>query len=220
MMKRKYDIDEDEKTDRWLVSYADFITLLFAFFVVMYSMSSINEGKYRVLSDTMIDAFKTPPKSTEPIQIGEQSKAIKTVDPVLPKPDIVKIKPEQVVDGRRMERLADSISHSMQPLIDKKLIKVSHDKLWVEVEMNTSILFSSGHAKLENAAYPLLEELSEVIKTLPNHVDVEGHTDNLPIKTKLYPSNWELSAARAESVVHLFTRNGVSPERLRAVHRR
>ena len=73
-MPRKRQKQEEEHLDRWLVSYADFITLLFAFFVVMYSMSSVNEGKYRVLSDTMVAAFHTPPKSIDPIQIGKEQK--------------------------------------------------------------------------------------------------------------------------------------------------
>ena len=76
MSKRKSIPHESENTDRWMVSYADFVTLLFAFFVVMYAMSSVNEGKYRVLADTMTDAFKVAPKSPDPIQIGKESKAV------------------------------------------------------------------------------------------------------------------------------------------------
>ena len=76
MVRRKSPPHESENTDRWMVSYADFVTLLFAFFVVMYAISSINEGKYRVLSDTMTEAFKVPPKSPDPIQIGKENKAI------------------------------------------------------------------------------------------------------------------------------------------------
>ena len=76
-MARRLSISHEcENTDRWMVSYADFVTLLFAFFVVMYAISSVNEGKYRVLSDTMNEAFKVPPKSPDPIQIGKESKVI------------------------------------------------------------------------------------------------------------------------------------------------
>ncbi|MDH5395157.1 MAG: MotB protein, partial [Gammaproteobacteria bacterium] len=74
MARRKPISQETENTDRWMVSYADFVTLLFAFFVVMYAISSINEGKYRVLSDTMTEAFKVAPKSPDPIQIGKENK--------------------------------------------------------------------------------------------------------------------------------------------------
>jgi chemotaxis protein MotB len=218
-MKRRHraKIDE-ENTDRWMVSYADFITLLFAFFVVMYSMSSINEGKYRVLSDTMIDAFKTPPRSAEPIQIGEPPRSLAPLEPIIERQDIISLAPQPVYDGRQqMNRIAQDISAAVQPLIDQNLIKINQDNLWVEVEMNTSILFSSGEASLAPAAYPVLAELAEVLRGLPNHIDVEGHTDNVPISTVAFPSNWELSAARAASVVHLFTNRGVEPERLSAI---
>ncbi len=217
MRSRRHHEDEADNVDRWLVSYADFITLLFAFFVVMYSMSSINEGKYRVLSDTMVAAFQTPPKSTEPIQIGEQSRALKPVESLVEKPPRIRIKPVPAVDTDQTRRIAAQVSQVLQPLIDQDLIKVSHDKLWVEVELNNSILYSSGEAALQPGAYPVLKKLAGVLAPLPNHVDVEGHTDNLPIRNERYRSNWELSAARAASVVHVLTRNGVAPDRLSAI---
>lgn len=116
-----------------------------------------------------------------------------------------------------MQEIAERVTNAMQPLIDKGLITVDHNKLWVEVEMNTSILFDSGSAELENDGQPPLVELAGILKTLPNHIDVEGHTDNLPISTNTFPSNWELSAARAASVVHLFGKQGVAPNRLAAI---
>ncbi|HEB97921.1 MAG TPA: flagellar motor protein MotD, partial [Thiotrichales bacterium] len=205
--RRQEDHDHDhENTDRWLVSYADFITLLFAFFVVMYSMSSINEGKYRVLSDTLVEAFKTPPKSPEPIQLGEPRKSLDPVDKLIEKPDIIEIRPEPLVDTTQTARIARQLQQSLKPLLDRNLIKIKHDKLWVEVELNNRILFASGEAELQPSAYPVLRQLARELKDLPNHIDVEGHTDNLPIRNEVFRSNWELSAARAASVVHLLTR--------------
>lgn len=221
MARRKSITHESENTDRWMVSYADFVTLLFAFFVVMYAISSINEGKYRVLSDTMTEAFKVAPKSPEPIQIGKESKIIssqkqnnKIIEPI--KPIRVLPKSERTYE-KEMKQIAETVSSAVQPLIDKGLIKVTQDKLWVEIEMNTSILFSSADSELEEEAYPALKALAGVLKTLPNSIDVEGHTDNVPINNELFPSNWELSAARAASVVHLFTRYGVDPRRLSSI---
>ena len=217
MSRRKRRHEEYENTDRWLVSYADFITLLFAFFVVMYSMSSINEGKYRVLSDTMEEAFKTPPKSPEPIQIGEERKTLKTVETTVEEINLVGVRPGIKPQSRQLERISNELQQNLAPLVDRKLVKITRDKLWVKVEMNNRILFASGSARLTERGYPILEELAEVVRNLPNHIDVEGHTDNRPIRTSIYPSNWELSAARAASVVHLFTRNGVDPKRLSAI---
>lgn len=216
---KKRSVEENENVDRWLVSYADFITLLFAFFVVMYAISSINEGKYRVLSDTLVAAFKTPPKSKQPIQIGEpvEEKAGQEQTLGIPKP--IRVEPPPAIDqqARNMADIAAKVRQSLQPLIDQEFIKVTHNRLWVEVEINTSILFSSGSAELEIEAYTPLKKLAGVVKALPNHIDVEGYTDNLPISTQVYPSNWELSASRAASVVHLFTKQGVAPARLAAI---
>ena len=218
MARRKSPPHESENTDRWMVSYADFVTLLFAFFVVMYAISSVNEGKYRVLSDTMTEAFKASPKSPEPIQIGKESKSISdtTTSNKIIKPVQILPKPQRTYT-REMKQIAETVSKSVQPLIDKGLIKVTQHKLWVEIEMKSSILFSSADSELAEEAFPALKALATALKTLPNSIDVEGHTDNVPINNEQFPSNWELSAARAASVVHLFTQYGVSPQRLSSI---
>lgn len=211
-------LEESDNADRWLVSYADFITLLFAFFVVMYAISSINEGKYRVLSDTLIAAFKTPPKATEPVQIGEpQTDKISDAQTAIGVPKPIRVEPPKADSkNSRMALIAKTVEKSLRPLINQDLIKVSHNQFWVEVEMNTNILFSSGSAELEEEGIGPLRQLARVLQRLPNPIEVEGHTDNLPIKTPVFPSNWELSAARAASVVHLFAKQGVSPQQLSA----
>lgn len=218
--RKSHRLEQTENHERWLISYADFITLLFAFFVVMYAISSVNEGKYRVLSDTLVDAFSTPPKAAKPIQIGQPETQVSPAEEkseTISKPKPIIQPPKPSINERRMQEIAERVTNAMQPLIDKGLITVDHNKLWVEVEMNTSILFDSGSAELENDGQPPLVELAGILKTLPNHIDVEGHTDNLPISTNTFPSNWELSAARAASVVHLFGKQGVAPNRLAAI---
>jgi len=218
-MARKKSIPyESDNTDRWMVSYADFVTLLFAFFVVMYAMSSVNEGKYRVLADTMTEAFKVAPKSPDPIQIGKESKVVSSSKPANEIIPPINILPKsQRTYEREMKQIAETVSKAVQPLIDQGLIKVTQNKLWVEIEMNTSILFASADSELEEEAFPALKALANVLKKLPNSIDVEGHTDNLPINNEQFPSNWELSAARAASVVHLFTQYGVNPRRLSSI---
>lgn len=218
-MSRKKSIShESENTDRWMVSYADFVTLLFAFFVVMYAISSVNEGKYRVLADTMTEAFKVAPKSPDPIQIGKENKVVSSSRPANEIIKPIKILPKSRRSyEREMKQIAETVSKSIQPLIKQGLIKVTQHKLWVEIEMNSNILFSSADSELEEEAFPALKALAGVLKKLPNSIDVEGHTDNIPINNEQFPSNWELSAARAASVVHLFTRYGVSPGRLSSI---
>ena len=217
-----------------MVSYADFITLLFAFFVVMYSISSVNEGKYRVLSDAMITAFSSPSKSLEPIQIGEPIKmpldmrkgiGIESVKiphislPVEEQP-VVKVDERSMQteqDKKNMQAISDKIMEAMSGLIDTDQIQVRRTDKWIEVEISSKILFQSGGALLQYEAVPVLVDLARILRQFPNSVRVEGFTDNLPISTDVFPSNWELSAARAASVVHLFTDEGVDPTRLAAI---
>ncbi|MDH5181372.1 MAG: flagellar motor protein MotD [Gammaproteobacteria bacterium] len=221
-MARRASKDQDkDDLGRWMVSYADFITLMFAFFVVMYAISSVNEGKYRVLADTLDKTFKQQEKSKDPIQVGKEPKTLvqirkprndDEIDPDNPpKPD------KKLQDKKQMAKIADQVINSLKPLVDQKLITVDHNQYWVQIEINTSILFDVGSAELENDASEPLVSLARVLKPLPNPIQVEGHTDNQPINTRVFPSNWELSASRAASVVHLFSKNGVEPERMTAI---
>jgi len=244
-MSRKKRSEEHENHERWLVSYADFITLLFAFFVVMYSISSVNEGKYRVLSDSIVAAFRDPARSLHPIQVGDLSRTAQQPDalidrsqpvielfkvplPVPPEPQSATQRPQRPAQAREeqsesaeidlaSQQLADSIEAAMAELMDQGLIQVRRDSRWIEVEINTSILFPSGSAQLSVEAEPVLRELATRLQSLTNIIHVEGFTDNVPISNFEFRSNWELSAARAASVVHLFTRLGIDPQRMAAV---
>lgn len=246
-MARKPKHEEHENHERWLVSYADFITLLFAFFVVMYAVSSVNEGKYRVLSESLVAAFRSPTKSMMPIQIGQVAKSPITESiefrkqpgviglPSMPMPRFVESSPSANPDqhqgkddsegaaeaaanaAEQLNRISSEITDAMREMIDKELIDVRQTDHWVEVEIRTSILFPSGSATLSREALPVLRKLGGILKKFPNAIHVEGFTDNVPIDTVFFPSNWELSAGRAASVVHLFTRNGVDPERMVAI---
>jgi chemotaxis protein MotB len=242
-MARKKKHEEHENLERWLVSYADFITLLFAFFVVMYSISAINEGKFRVLSEALVAAFRSQPKSLDPIQFGDPLRARRTTPdarnptrpldnpPVaIPPPPIaspIKTDHPPASDGpqrqaaiaarQAVQQIADELEQALGDLIRKDLVTVRRSSLWMEVEIKTSILFPSGSARLEPEAVPTLEKIAGVLRRFSNPVHVEGFTDDRPINTEAFPSNWELSAARAASVVHLFARAGVSPQRMAAV---
>jgi len=105
----------------------------------------------------------------------------------------------------------------MADLVDAGLIDVRRDKRWIEVEIKSSILFKSGSAELSAQSVPVLSKLADKIKPLDNVIHVEGFTDNVPINNFEYVSNWELSASRAASVVHLFTRLGIDPQRMAAI---
>lgn len=233
-MARKKKHEEHENLERWLVSYADFITLLFAFFVVMYSLSAINEGKFRILAESLAAAFRALPRSHEPIQIGkplkgEQVDTAKIASAVTPLPQVVALPPRPLVTlaassdpqgaaaMRAMREMAARLERALAPLIERKLIVLRRSQFWLEVEINTSILFPSGSAELEPAVVPVLKDIAAILHDYPNPLRVEGFTDNVPIQTPIYPSNWELSAARAARVVRLFAAEGITPARMTAV---
>jgi len=240
MRRNSQDHDEEANHDRWLISYADFITLMFAFFVVMYSISSVSEGKYRVLSDSLNQAFdnsqatssQIPSPIDLPIQQNlpyEQAEGTIKVEPVegikeeiLAEHDetaeeLAKPAAEQDRIKKSLGEIADDIRYEVLPFIDEQLISVNNTDKAIEVEIKSQLLFPSGNARLVSKAIPVLSNLATIFSTFNNPIQVEGFTDDQPIKTTTFPSNWELSAARAASVVHLFMRKGIEPERMSAI---
>lgn len=232
-MARRRRREEHENHERWLVSYADLLTLLFAFFVVMYAVSSVNEGKFRVLSSSLVASFRTPARSLEPIQVGEPVKSPLSVPPInLSAQSPSGVHHERSLehvgeDGRLqnpywagdssmadLDRAAVRIRAAMASLIEQGLVEVRRMTHWLEVEIKASVLFASGSAALEPDAIPVLERLALILRDVENPIDVEGFTDNVPIANAVFPSNWELSAARSASVVRLFVEKGVQPGRM------
>jgi chemotaxis protein MotB len=211
-MARRRHQEEHENHERWLVSYADFITLLFAFFVVMYSMSSVNEGKYKILSDSLTGVFNQPDRAIKPIPVGDER-------PRTTEPDRALVDEDEPVGqaADSLQSIADSMRQAFAGLIDAKQLKVSGNELWIEIELSSSLLFPSGDALPNNAAFDLVAEIAKILAPYENPVHVEGFTDNLPIKTAQYPTNWELSAARAASIVRMLAMDGVNPGRLASV---
>jgi chemotaxis protein MotB len=233
-MARKKKHEDHVNHEAWAIPYGDLVTLLFALFTVMYAMSSVNEGKFRVLSDAMIAAFNGQPKSLQPLNLGEKEpgkggdKPLVGITPTKlimikgqqnPQSNPISIQspPPPVDPAGALIRMERQVQDAMRALIDAKLITVRRENMWLEIEINTDILFPSGAGAFSTTAEPVLDKLAEVLKPFPNPIRVEGHTDDRPIHTGAFPSNWELSAARAASVVHQFTKQGIDPLRLEIV---
>jgi len=217
--RRKYlDQRQSDNHERWLVSYADFITLLFAFFVVMYALSSISEGKYRVLSDSLITAFGSkaigraaPPPQAPPRPVRQ------TLPQALPPRRIRRPADPQARQREQMRSIARDILKVLDPLVRGGQVKVTQSNRGVAVEINASVLFASGQAQLRAQSDRVLQQVARVLATTRQGIQVEGYSDDTPIRTSQFPSNWELSAARASSVVRLFIDNGVAAKRLSAI---
>jgi chemotaxis protein MotB len=213
MARRKRFEEDHENHERWLISYADFITLLFAFFVVMYAVSVVNVGKYKVLSDALGDAFGGR---------GAANKINTSVEvEALPLSNIIARKRAEAAkrDRERLDLLARKLNSVLAPLVNSGKVRVTQNARGITVEINASVLFDEGDAGLTGNARETLGAVASLLKDDSHAIEVEGHTDTTPIANAAFPSNWELSAVRASSVVRLFIENGVLETRLAAVGR-
>ena len=229
--KRQQDF---QNPDRWLISYADFITLLFAFFVVMYSISQVNEGKYKVLSESMVAAFDLPERSIQPIQVGEINRSdvpYQNTQNHLPgseNPGFEDSEGLQQADTNELQQLnatakqtaeqfkalQQNLSNELENLISQGVVSIKATEDWIEIELPSGLLFSSGSDRLANTALILMREISQIINSSNNLLRIRGFTDNVPVDGGKFSSNWALSAARAVSVVQLLQRLNVDPARL------
>jgi chemotaxis protein MotB len=213
MARRKPFVEDSENHERWLISYADFITLLFAFFVVMYAVSVVNIGKYKVLSDALGDAFGGRGAATKVNTSIE-------VEP-LPLSNIIARKRAEAAkrDRERLDLLARKLNSVLAPLVNSGKVRIVQSGRGITVEINASVLFQEGEAGLTGNARETLRTVAGLLKADQHAIEVEGHTDTTPIRNAAFPSNWELSAVRASTVVRLFADNGVLEQRLAAVGR-
>ncbi|MEC4889529.1 MAG: flagellar motor protein MotB [Nitrospira sp.] len=206
MAKKKH--EEHENHERWLVSYADFITLLFAFFVVMYSVSAVNEGKFRTVSESIkaaLNPFPAPPTSMQPFVMGDNKPA--SINPPL-------------LDAKEpvIRRIRDIVKTMLQTSQADRAPIVEERNGELVLTIPDAVLFKSGEATLLPEALPFLRALADVLVELNKQVRVEGHADNVPIRTVQFPSNWELSATRAVMIVRVLSElYGVPSNALSAV---
>jgi chemotaxis protein MotB len=237
--RRAVEVGADNE-ERWLLTYADMLTLMFALFMVLFSISSVNISKFKTLQESLKSAFSGSILSGGKaiMQSGSESTsahapatapvpAIIPITPNVPKP--IDTSASQISRAmlsasrstaeqshlRALEHKLDAyaaahhLTHSVQAMITRQglVVRVLTDNL----------LFASGSATLETAGDPLLDEVAGLLKQdTTNPITVEGNTDNQPIHTSQFPSNWELSTARATTVVRYFIGHGVSEQRLGA----
>jgi chemotaxis protein MotB len=223
MRRIRNDIDNaEQEVNRWLISYADFITLLFAFFVVMYSISQVNVSKYKILSESLEGVFDNKPKSTEIVPIGDPAKSLQPItgdETEFPEVDNVEqentgIDSENFASTEEFKDLESGLQASLGDLIDQDLAEINSDTNWINVVLKSALLFPSGSDLLNQDADPLMDELAKHLNTNQQLILVHGHTDNIPINTLKFPSNWELSSARGVAVVRKLQNLGVQPNRL------
>ena len=190
--------------ERWLLTYADMITLLMAFFIMMYSMSVLNMAKFNQAAFSIRSGFGGMLKGGKHLMRYESGKGLSAIQHIQTNAAPLK---------ELKQRLA---SYSIEGDLGEKMTVTSEKRGVVVSIAADNLLFNKGSAEFQPSAYPILTEVVRNLKMAPNPVMVEGHTCPLPIHTVAFPSNWELSAARASSVVRFLVMHGVSPMRLMA----
>jgi chemotaxis protein MotB len=196
--RRKF--DEDEDLGRWLLTYADLITLLLAFFIVMYSMSQLDAKRFGKVTEALKGALRG----------GDSVLRSKDTDNTNTGHGILNI--------GNLSMIQKYVEDKFKALGKRDVIETELTERGLVVHIMDQALFNEGSAKLQPKAREILDQISQTIALLPNHIRVEGHTDDRPINTPIYPSNWELSSARATEVVRYFTNDhAISPDKISAL---
>lgn len=208
--KRKKTDNGGMRGDEWLNTYSDCITLLLTFFILLYSMSTVDEAKLRQLS-----------KAFNEIMVGKVGDSVLKYNLYNGEVPVIGGEEEGELEG---DVIVPS-SHSMYDEIKRfsvannldEVVEITEDERGIILQLKDSILFESGKSNLKSDSKEILNKLSNLIKEMPNSIVIEGHTDNVPINTSEYKNNWELSTARSLSVVEYFISDkGLNPSRFSA----
>jgi chemotaxis protein MotB len=192
--------------ERWLLTYADLITLLLIFFIIMYAMSNVDRAKFDQLVQMLSMAFG-----------GQKSIVQLYNNGVLEK----NFFPSEVRTKQQKKLYVKTVS-ALQEEIKSKEVRISADKRGIVISLASDFYFASGSAELNDSIIGVLTKLKNIFQTIPNDIRIEGHTDNIPISpssalAQKYPTNWELSSQRAVNVLKVLEKLGLDKSRLSAV---
>ena len=198
-MKKKEKHAEHDNDERWLLTYADLITLLLGLFVILYAMSKIDAGKYAEMVSAMGGVFGKEKPGVLQGQPGMMQSAM----------------PQLQSERQKVEKeIQDALGSGMK----KNLVSVSQNERGITIHIMEELLFNSGSAEFKASSLVVLDSLASVLKKLPNDIRIEGHTDNVPISTSQFPSNWHLSVARSVNAgYYLIQKHGLDPEKVSVV---
>lgn len=215
---------QPEELNRWLVSYADYMTLMFALFVVLYALSLLKQDEFTALTDSITKVFEKSSRGEEgslaPTAVDSHvapanAAAASIIAPetaltnTLPLSDI-----RQQYLGTPLDAIEQDLRTVLSDLIEQGVTKLVEDDDWLVIELNSALLFASGSATATSSARTVLQEISKIINPINNFLRVRGYTDNIPIRNELFSSNWELSVARATSVLRVLESLGTAPQRM------
>ena len=195
-------------SERWLLTYSDLITLLMIFFVVMYALSNVDVAKYKQISESLRVAMgggKTIIGNDDAANVDSE---IKPVDD----------NQTSQTEKTKMEELKRSVDKYLEQNGLNQSVSTKGDERGLVVSINDTLFFDTGKAEVKPDYAKKLIEIGKILSQLNNYIRIEGHTDNIPIKTSEYSSNWQLSSARAANVTELLVNQaGIAPKKLSAV---
>lgn len=217
-MARKHKHPEHVNHERWLISYADFITLLFATFVALYALSKSDATKAAAAAESVRIAFGTPSGSILPQEpVIQQAVPSDKTKPIPGETSNGPQKPQKQAGKSEFEEMKKEVE---EYLMTKKMlnkVQVDIQERGLVVSLKEAGVFKSGQAEVQEEAMAALKEIAEKISKYRNPVRIEGHTDNQPIHSRTYPTNWELSSTRATNMARvLMDKYGVPPDKVSA----
>lgn len=226
--RKQYSIEQDD-VNRWLVSYADYMTLLFALFVVLYAMAIVNEEPFETVTESIGRVFQANEEATKNKGHGEDILPVnsaKTTTQLYGDGILEEAGPE-LVDGERelsnieesdvgtnLTSLEKELHTALYDIVESGYAQLQIDGDWLEIELNSGLLFPSGSASATNSARSILSVISQVIVDVSNYIRVRGYTDNQPINNEIFSSNWELSVFRATAILRLLEELDINPARM------
>ncbi|MDG4474748.1 OmpA/MotB family protein [Thiovibrio frasassiensis] len=201
--KRKKAHEKEPNLERWLVSYADFITLLFAVFVMLYAMSIVDQKKMEEVQASIQSSFSGPQTLTPALKvIGNKDFGLipEVVEPPVPPQSQEEV--SSAAEAQEFSQIKQDIQNNLQEYGGKNEVQLTVNERGLVISLKEAGFFPSGTAQVQPGALPLLDKIATSISRYANTLRIEGHTDNVPVKSPTFPSNWELSTARANSIVH------------------
>jgi len=225
---RRHQVEHDD-VNRWLVSYADYMTLLFALFVVLYAMAMINEKQFESVTDSIGRVFQADKEQTKNLGHGDDilsvntsntseilygNKVLDAAGPELVDSDIDLSNVSDSEIGTNLASIQTELHTALYDLVESGFARLQIDGDWLEIELNSGLLFPSGSSSATNTAKGLMTEIYNVVGKTSNFIRIRGYTDNQPISNEFFTSNWELSVFRATAILRILESLNTSPARM------
>ena len=228
LRRRRHSVEQDN-VHRWLVSYADYMTLLFALFVVLYAMAMVNEKPFESITESVGRVFQANDSLPKNIGHGDDILNVNSskTNKKLYGNGILDVAGPQLLEGEQtlsnisssqvgtnLTSLEEELHAALYELVESGYAQLQVDGDWLEIELNSGLLFPSGSSSATKSASNILAVIYDVLGEVTNFVRVRGYTDNQTINTEIFSSNWELSVFRATSILRLLEDFGMNPARM------